>query len=171
MLFMTFGFPAPMLFRTFGFPAPMLFMTFGKTKGHKQLRSRKTKGHKQHSQNQLRSPLSLREECFTIFILPYNVHNEMKPGGRFPAPKLFMTFGFPAPMLFMTFGFPAPMLFMTFGFPAPMLFMTFGFPAPSFTIFILPYNVHNEMKPGGHRGLDHMVVGFTTTCAISAYHH
>jgi len=23
----------------------------------------------------------------------------------------------------------------------------------------------------GHRGRDHMVVGFTTTCAISAYHH
>jgi hypothetical protein len=24
---------------------------------------------------------------------------------------------------------------------------------------------------GGRRGRDHMVVGFTTTCAISAYHH
>ena len=24
---------------------------------------------------------------------------------------------------------------------------------------------------GGHRGSDRMVVGFTTTCAISAYHH
>jgi len=24
---------------------------------------------------------------------------------------------------------------------------------------------------GGRRGLDHMVVGFTTTYAISAYHH
>ena len=24
---------------------------------------------------------------------------------------------------------------------------------------------------GGHRGRDHMVVGFTTTYAISAYHH
>jgi len=24
---------------------------------------------------------------------------------------------------------------------------------------------------GGRRGPDHMVVGFTTTCAISAYHH
>jgi len=23
----------------------------------------------------------------------------------------------------------------------------------------------------GHRGRDHMVVGFTTTCVISAYHH
>ena len=23
----------------------------------------------------------------------------------------------------------------------------------------------------GYRGRDHMVVGFTTTCAISAYHH
>jgi len=26
-----------------------------------------------------------------------------------------------------------------------------------------------EMK--GRRGRDHMVVGFTTTCTISAYHH
>jgi hypothetical protein len=24
---------------------------------------------------------------------------------------------------------------------------------------------------GGHHGLDHMVVGFTATCAISPYHH
>ena len=24
---------------------------------------------------------------------------------------------------------------------------------------------------GGRRGRDHMVVGFTTTCAISAFHH
>jgi len=23
----------------------------------------------------------------------------------------------------------------------------------------------------GHRGRDHMIVEFTTTCAISAYHH
>jgi hypothetical protein len=23
----------------------------------------------------------------------------------------------------------------------------------------------------GHRGRDRMIVGFTTTCAISAYHH
>jgi len=23
----------------------------------------------------------------------------------------------------------------------------------------------------GRRGRDHMVIGFTTTCAISAYHH
>ena len=24
---------------------------------------------------------------------------------------------------------------------------------------------------GGHHGIDRMVVGFTTTCAVSAYHH
>jgi len=23
----------------------------------------------------------------------------------------------------------------------------------------------------GHRGCDHMAVGYTTTCAVSAYHH
>jgi hypothetical protein len=28
----------------------------------------------------------------------------------------------------------------------------------------------NETKYGGCRGRDHMVVGFSTTCAISAYH-
>ena len=33
-----------------------------------------------------------------------------------------------------------------------------------YTLTILP-------KYRGHRGPDHMVVGFTTTCAISAYHH
>jgi hypothetical protein len=27
------------------------------------------------------------------------------------------------------------------------------------------------IKKGGHHGRDRMVVGFTTTCAISAYHH
>jgi hypothetical protein len=26
-------------------------------------------------------------------------------------------------------------------------------------------------EEGGHRGHDRMVVGFTTTCAIRAYHH
>ena len=26
-------------------------------------------------------------------------------------------------------------------------------------------------KCGGRRGCDHMIVGFTTTCVISAYHH
>ena len=33
----------------------------------------------------------------------------------------------------------------------------------------LSYNVVNKIR--GHRGLDRMVVGFTTTYAISAYHH
>jgi len=28
-----------------------------------------------------------------------------------------------------------------------------------------------KLKIGGHRGCDRMVVGFTTTYAISAYHH
>ena len=28
-----------------------------------------------------------------------------------------------------------------------------------------------QFKPGGHYGHDHMVVGFKTTCVISAYHH
>ena len=28
-----------------------------------------------------------------------------------------------------------------------------------------------QIIQGGRRGHDHMVVGFTTTCAISAYHH
>jgi hypothetical protein len=27
------------------------------------------------------------------------------------------------------------------------------------------------IKKGGHHGRDRMVVGFTITCAISAYHH
>jgi len=30
--------------------------------------------------------------------------------------------------------------------------------------------VHNLKQPGGHHGRDPMVVGFTTTCAISVYH-
>jgi hypothetical protein len=32
---------------------------------------------------------------------------------------------------------------------------------------------HNKCSTaaGGHRGHDRMVVGITTTCAISAYHH
>jgi len=35
-------------------------------------------------------------------------------------------------------------------------------------------NTNNPTLPnpeGSHRGRDRMVVGFTTTCAISAYHH
>jgi hypothetical protein len=34
--------------------------------------------------------------------------------------------------------------------------------------FITIYTSENH---GGHRGRDHMVVGFTTTYAISDYHH
>jgi len=30
---------------------------------------------------------------------------------------------------------------------------------------------YNDWTLRGHRGNDRMVVGFTTTCAISAYHH
>ena len=30
--------------------------------------------------------------------------------------------------------------------------------------------LHKKLK-GGRRGRDRMVVGFTTTCAVSAYHH
>jgi len=36
------------------------------------------------------------------------------------------------------------------------------------------YNTHSSHGPfntGGRRGRDRMVVGFTTTYAISAYHH
>ena len=35
---------------------------------------------------------------------------------------------------------------------------------------ILLFEVHPHIVKS-HRGRDHMVVGFTTTCAISAYHH
>jgi len=40
------------------------------------------------------------------------------------------------------------------------------------TSLIYIFSRHNiaEML-GGHHGCDRMVVGFTTTCAISAYHH
>jgi hypothetical protein len=31
--------------------------------------------------------------------------------------------------------------------------------------------LHTLKKKGGRRGHDRMVVGFTTNCAISAYHH
>ena len=31
--------------------------------------------------------------------------------------------------------------------------------------------VTSPMRLWGHRGRDRMIVGFTTTCAISAYHH
>jgi hypothetical protein len=33
------------------------------------------------------------------------------------------------------------------------------------------WNKKNIFPQGGRRGRDRMVVGFTTTCAISAYHH
>jgi len=33
------------------------------------------------------------------------------------------------------------------------------------------WNKKNIFQQGGRRGRDRMVVGFTTTCAISAYHH
>jgi len=33
------------------------------------------------------------------------------------------------------------------------------------------YERYSSNNVGGRRGRDHMVVGFTTTCAISAYHH
>ena len=36
-------------------------------------------------------------------------------------------------------------------------------------IFVISFLYY--MYTGGHRGHDHMVVGFTTICAISAYHH
>ena len=45
-----------------------------------------------------------------------------------------------------------------------MLEMTFTFPL-SFVITDEIYSARDR------RGRDHMVVGFTTTCAISAYHH
>jgi len=36
----------------------------------------------------------------------------------------------------------------------------------------LKYHKEQDLvKMRGCRGRDHMVVGFTTTCAISAYHH
>jgi len=35
---------------------------------------------------------------------------------------------------------------------------------------VLPL-VNQLLLSGGRRGRDHMVVGFTTTCVISAYHH
>jgi hypothetical protein len=45
-----------------------------------------------------------------------------------------------------------------------MLEMTFTFPL-SFVITDEIYSARDR------RSRDHMVVGFTTTCAISAYHH
>ena len=38
----------------------------------------------------------------------------------------------------------------------------------------LDFKIQNKLitnSHGGRHGRDHMVVGFTTTCAISAYHH
>ena len=32
-------------------------------------------------------------------------------------------------------------------------------------------NVQTSVANCGHRGRDHMIVKFLTTCAISAYHH
>jgi hypothetical protein len=36
---------------------------------------------------------------------------------------------------------------------------------------LIMIKVTSPMQLWGHRGHDRMVVGFTTTCAISAYHH
>jgi len=38
-------------------------------------------------------------------------------------------------------------------------------------MFFLFSLIFNNIDHGGRRGRDCMVVGFTTTCAISAYHH
>ena len=35
----------------------------------------------------------------------------------------------------------------------------------------IPVNFCTPIHLGGHRGRDHMVVGFITTYAISAFHH
>jgi hypothetical protein len=37
--------------------------------------------------------------------------------------------------------------------------------------FVINSNVKYQVAKRGHRGRDRMVVEFTTTCAISAYHH
>ena len=40
------------------------------------------------------------------------------------------------------------------------------------SVFLLLLSLILEFyQSGGRRGHDHMVVGFTTTCAISDYHH
>jgi hypothetical protein len=38
-------------------------------------------------------------------------------------------------------------------------------------VIILSINYKCYSQTGGRRGCDRMVVGFTTTCAISTYHH
>jgi len=38
-------------------------------------------------------------------------------------------------------------------------------------MFLSTQCIFNLVSGGGRCGRDHMVVGFTTTCAISAYHH
>ena len=43
-----------------------------------------------------------------------------------------------------------------------------------FIITFVPFNTREILlllEDGGSRGRNRMVVGFTTTCAISAYHH
>jgi hypothetical protein len=45
---------------------------------------------------------------------------------------------------------------------------------PDNVLFTPAFPFHNSLgllESGGHRGRDRMVVAFTTTCAISAYHH
>ena len=46
-----------------------------------------------------------------------------------------------------------------------------GFKKASLTSYI--HNTRRELiiYQGNRRGRDHMVVGYTTTCPISAYHH
>ena len=39
-----------------------------------------------------------------------------------------------------------------------------------FSIFVLSF-VNKLLLCGGRHGCDHMVVGFSTTCVLSAYHH
>jgi hypothetical protein len=39
-------------------------------------------------------------------------------------------------------------------------------------LYQMYYQIYLLLKiPRGHRGRDRLVVGFTTTCVISAYHH
>jgi hypothetical protein len=45
------------------------------------------------------------------------------------------------------------------------IFMAYGVQYSTNLLGFLPYH------SGDRRGCDHMVVGFTTTCAISAYNH
>jgi hypothetical protein len=41
----------------------------------------------------------------------------------------------------------------------------------SYSILIHVKRIIFQLTNRGHRGRDHMVVEFTTTCAINAYHH